>query len=426
MRSPSPRGLIQQKALSARRGARLGLLGMAMCYLFFLGLNLWVRGPLLDLGGDYRAYWASAEIARAKGFDKIYDLATQEQFQQRLLNRYHASAPGPDAVLPWFYPPAFVLPFLPFLLLDPFVGYLVWTVINLGVLLSYCRRLLSVADASQGRSILFKVVLSFPVFSTLFWGQVDIWLLVCVGEFMVWSQRGKNFLAGLWLGGLLIKPQLLPLLILGVLIGWRLKTLLGFSAAGFGIAAISIGLAGVGPMVDMARSMADELLSPGAQAVRVFAMTNWSAVAAHLALFVAPSLAWAVGLTGLVLTGAAAVYLWVLPTPAASPRRWAVVVLGTYAATVAVAWPSYGHNAAPMIAPLLYLWAKGWLPERIVNLWLLAPSVFFLGTAFTAGPGWANTLVGLLVFALDIFLLIWAVASLRRQDPWPSPQAAAG
>ena len=52
---------------------------------------------------------------------------------------------------------------------------------------------------------------------------MNIWLLVFVSEFLIANRRGREVRSGFWLGGLLLKPQTLILLLLGLLIARRFK-----------------------------------------------------------------------------------------------------------------------------------------------------------------------------------------------------------
>ena len=52
-----------------------------------------------------------------------------------------------------------------------------------------------------------------PVFLNFFFGQVNLWLLICAGEFFRAFLSAKPLKAGLFLGGWLLKPQLLILII---------------------------------------------------------------------------------------------------------------------------------------------------------------------------------------------------------------------
>ena len=76
------------------------------------------------------------------------------------------------------------------------------------------------------------LLISLPVFLNLFTGQVNVWLVVCVGEFMRASISGREFRSGLWLGGLLLKPQALLLLAAGLLMRRRARILAGTCSRG--------------------------------------------------------------------------------------------------------------------------------------------------------------------------------------------------
>lgn len=65
------------------------------------------------------------------------------------------------------------------------------------------------------------------------------------------------------------------------------------------------------------------------------------------------------------------------------------ILLGTIAATVILAWHAHVHMNIILIPPLIYLYACGGLPDKILNSWLLAP--------------FASAMIG--VFLISVFVL---------------------
>jgi len=117
--------------------------------------------------------------------------------------------------------PLFAVFFIPFKYLSKVnlqVSYWIWTSINLvaliGYLVFFLRKIFPQdKTAASPWKFLIPVLLSFPVFNNLINGQVEVFTLICAGEFVRNSLDKKPFLSGVWLGGLLIKPQLLILII---------------------------------------------------------------------------------------------------------------------------------------------------------------------------------------------------------------------
>ena len=90
------------------------------------------------------------------------------------------------------------------------------------------------------------IVISYPVFLNFFWGRINVWLAICVGEFMRMAIKGKPFVSGLWLAGLLMKnPQSLVLILPVLLLQRSWKKLVGFAAGTIAVLVISLGLSGI-------------------------------------------------------------------------------------------------------------------------------------------------------------------------------------
>jgi len=88
------------------------------------------------------------------------------------------------------------------------------------------------------------MLLYFPVFANFINGQVNVFLLVCTGEFLRNVMEDHPFTAGLWLGGLLLKPQVLILIVPVILILRYWKIFAGFFASSAVILLTSLALSG--------------------------------------------------------------------------------------------------------------------------------------------------------------------------------------
>jgi hypothetical protein len=417
-------------------GLNIILVALAALYLAFTVVYIQSSGLFDYIGADFRVFRASAEIAVTQGFGQVYDIApqgAQDTVQSRLYQEY---ATGPEranyAVIPLPYLPAYVLLFLPLLLLDPLSGFIIWTILNAAGLVLYLWRFRRALPAYQGRDLTLLLLLSYPAFLNLFFGQVNLLLLICLGEFYLALVRGREFASGLWLAGLLLKPQVLFLLLPGLLLRGRWRALAGCAAASLPILGLSLLLGGVQGMWDWAQLV---LLYPGGVATNVpELMMNWRALAFNLEALLPTAAAWGIGWAGLGLTALAALSLWLRRVEPSSPR-FAVVLLGTYAATCAVAWHAHVHMALPLLAVFLALEASRQLPRPALNAWAILPALVFFVTILVvpriapglAGPG-LLAVPGLTMLALNLFLLGWAVRTLWRREPaaaGPSGQASA-
>jgi hypothetical protein len=389
---------------------RLTLAALTLAYAVYVAQAVATRGLFEYVGIDYQTFRASGEIARTSGFAQIYDLAAQAQYQQPLRDQYSfgrwripfVQAPAP-------YLPVFVLPFLILPSFAPIPGLVFWTLLSAGILVIYLRQLLSAAGDEWRVSLPFELTLALPVFLTLLFGQINVWLLVFTGQFLLANARGRELRSGLWLGGLLLKPQTLILFLPGLLISRRFKVLAGWAISLLVILAISAALAGMQGLQNLVQLVR---LYPG-NLPTTFpdSMMNWRALTLNRALFLSSSVAWKLGMAGLAMSLVLGLALWLAPAPPAS-GRFALVVLGTWAATAGVAWHSHVHMALPMLAPLLYLALRQEVPRWLVHVWILGPSVLFLEEAFRVSPGQAHVLAGLAMLAVNSLVLGWVTRVL--------------
>jgi hypothetical protein len=377
------------------------------------------RGLFLFIGVDYRSFWTSALIAHTQGFVPVYnlDLGVQAQIQQQLVETF--AAPGREvrwATIPTPYLPVFVALFEPFLVLPPAPGWAVWTAINVAATYGYLIWFWRQMGGRRERSVLLAVCLSFPALETFQFGQVNSWLMIFMGEFLRHQLLGHEVRSGLWLSGLLLKPQTLMVIGPGLLIARRWRTLAGAVAGGVAILLASLAVAGVDGFLEDVRLVV--LYSGNVPSTVPRDMMNWRSLGFHLSDAGLPdAISWGIAILGLVVTYIAGLSLWVRQHDA-SGSRLVTIVLGSYAATCAVAWHSHTHMGLPMAIPLLYLAARSEVSYRTLAVWLVTPYLVFaiLRVIFDLGH------VG--VLAVNLYLLAWAIMKLRRIGATEAPVAA--
>ncbi len=347
-------------------------LGAFAIGVFYVLLTIWTvfHLPLLTIvGGDFRAFFASARIATTSGFAQVYDLVVQREAQQALMAPYTT---GEVETVPTPFLPIFIIPFSLFLPLGLFRGFILWTILNAGVLAIYLLRL---GGRGEGYLLPGLALVSFPVFLTLLLGQVNIWLLVCVGEFLYAWKRGKGFYSGFWLGGLLIKPQTLILLIPALFLKRRWNILAGFVTATLGVMLVSLALAGPEGLTAWGGLLTRYM--GNLPATDPAAMGNFRMLGGLLSLLIPPRCAW--GIAGGLSVAIALLALWVSLRRKGSEDESAFL-LPLLAATCAVAWHSHIHMAAILIPPLLRQVTTGQMSRSLFVVWtLLPPAVYFLG-----------------------------------------------
>jgi len=170
---------------------------------------------------------------------ELYDSSTQLAAQRE----FAADADIRRGPLPYIHPPFEALIFLPLTLLSYKAAFLVWNLINLGILLldvHLLRNWLPGLQILTGWQLLLIALAFFPIFANFHQGQDAILLLTLVILGMRSIDRGALLTAGCWLGCGVFKYHLvLPLLLM--LAVWKGRRL----AIGFLATAAAAGLASV-------------------------------------------------------------------------------------------------------------------------------------------------------------------------------------
>ena len=167
------------------------LIATACIYIFLF--DSWVVNDsfFVKYGRDYFAYWSVGTIADQKGYSEIYDLDTLRSVQTQKLLSLGVSEETYDyttRIFPVAYFSSFVIPFQILSRIDLVHGYWLWTILNLIVLIGYLvfftRKILPNSDAKMPvLKMLILTLLSYSVFNNFMIGQVEVFLLVCTGEF---------------------------------------------------------------------------------------------------------------------------------------------------------------------------------------------------------------------------------------------------
>jgi Glycosyltransferase family 87 len=392
----------------------LALMTIAIFYLAQIGLDLLVWKTMCgNLGGDYCAYWSAAKIANEQGYAEVYDLEKLGRIEQSI---YPSSLPF--GVRPIPYLPMFIIPFQVLSFLNPFSGYWLWFLFNVMACLSYLRYFIkqTIAQPIEKR-LLLMIMLSLPMFSNLYFGQINIWLMICVGEHLKAALSGKTFQAGTWLGLLWLKPQYLVLICLALLLQRHIKMLAGFATSSIFIIVISIlmlGMAGFQKLMTLWIGYTGEL-----SAVDPYLMMNWRMVAENTIPYIGRVAGWTIALIGIMATLVVTIRMWRQPIPTPS-SSYPVVFLGTMVATTALTWHSHIFSAIILFAPLAYLaQRKDGIPRSLLIVWvLIPPTTQFLAILLAViirESGLPNNLGNLLNFmyaggqlGANLGLLYWA------------------
>ncbi|TDA67285.1 MAG: DUF2029 domain-containing protein [Chloroflexi bacterium] len=337
-----------------------------------------------EYGEDYLAFWSAGKIADEKGYSEIYDLNNLRSIQIQELKALGFLVKIDDLSIPIVPAPYFSFFVPPFRLLsrvNPELGYWIWTIFNLTVLVGYLvfvlrKTLLGESSLSSSKKILWLMLLSFPVFSNLLEGQLNVFLLVCSGEFIRYVASKKPVLSGLWLGGLLLKPQLLILIIPIILIMRNWKLLMGFIISSGVILMTSLFLSGFTGMNELINLWTKS--SVGMAASAPVNMINWRMVGVNLNTLMNISAGWAMTGLGITLTILAVYFLIKCSPPYGSPL-WVMTILGVFSATLAITWHAHYAMALVLVPFLIYASSYKLLPEKIIFLWVVVTPVVMFG-----------------------------------------------
>lgn len=404
------------RSMSRHGWSRLGLFALALLYVAYFGINLLYLGTMNYIAIDYRANRASAEIALRHGFQLVYDLDYQDRYQRPLYESYVRNAAIQTyATVPMPYLPPFILLFVPLLAFDPLAGFAVFTAASLTALVLYLLRFWRALTPARRMPMLMALGLwiSLPSMTNAVFGQVNVWLTICVGEFIIWQVRGKKLLAGLWLGGLLLKPQSLTLLVLLVVLASEWRTLLGFLISA--IAALGGSLALAGPE-GLGRWAALLLTYPQSLPTTYpESMMNWRALGILLESILGTDGSRMLVLAGMILTTT-------LTLPLAKRLRQsrvedvALACLGALSGAIIVSWHSHIHMALPLIIPLAALFSRGLMSRKAITQWSLLPGAVLAGLGIVSGPGLAHIASGLTLFAFNLMFVFLGLASSRNRS----------
>jgi hypothetical protein len=232
----------------------------------------------------------------------------------------------------------------------------------------------------------------------------------------------KPFQAGLWLAGLLLKPQTLLLIGVALLLQRSVKVLAGFAMTFAALLGASFALVGYDGLQRLIRLWLG--FTSGLPTNDVEIMMNWRMVGLHLGNVFSPLLGWTVTGLGMVATFFVAVYIWRKPLIFAS-TDFVVPLLGLLAATGLFAWHSHIHTAMMLIPPLLYLIVQKEMSGKIFACWLFVPAAIYV-VAFLLVPliqvnilpvkvgELLDFLRGVGGFGVNILLLVWTIKKISK------------
>ena len=189
-------------------------------------------------GTDFPDRYAAARMVLEGYGHQLYDFRAQEQFQIRYAGRIGEY---------YIHPPFETLLFLPICLWSLQTGYVIWCVLNAGVL-AYTAVVFQrhVFKRFDWRVLLPLFFLFPPVLLSFLQGQDSLLLLLVMTLAVVELRRGRNFTAGCLLGCGLFKFHIVLTLVVLVASLRRKGFLRGFASVFVTLLLVSAGISGWG------------------------------------------------------------------------------------------------------------------------------------------------------------------------------------
>jgi hypothetical protein len=214
---------------------------LLLALLVLIAIYLAHRFPKMEKGTDFPEFYAAAKVVKAGLGHRLYDPLIQQQFQIQYTGRIGTY---------FNHPPFEVLFYLPFAAAPPQRAYVLWSLLNLGLLIAIARLLQHYAFTPVGWQVLLALFLVFaPVLLNLLQGQDSVLLLFFVAMSFVALTRGNEFLAGCLLACGLFKFHLILPLALILAVNRTKRFLLGFLLLAVVLILISVAICGPGFLV---------------------------------------------------------------------------------------------------------------------------------------------------------------------------------
>jgi hypothetical protein len=226
----------------SRRWRNLGIASGALAAAMFAGFDLfqWVAAYGSDhFHNDFTFYYAAARIGVTHGWQSIYDLNLQQAELDAIGSRIRIAE-----LARYISPPPVAWLALPFTLLPYAAAYVLWSVLLLAALAGTWY--LAAPGAGRLRLIHLVAALAWlPVIYGLQLGQPGLFVALGVAGSYALLRSNRQFLSGLALGVIVLKPQLGFLLPIALLAAGRFRAVAG-AAVSIGLLLIASGL-NVGP-----------------------------------------------------------------------------------------------------------------------------------------------------------------------------------
>ncbi len=380
---------------------------LGISYILFTFSQINNRGIFEYIGIDFRLWYSTGQIIKDYEIASVYDLSKQSTYQKVIYDEYAIyneaySIPFFPLRLP--YLPIFIIPFRLLTLFPILKAFIYWEIVNGLITFLYLLLWLRRLECCDNLLILFMVgYFSIYNFLNLIFSQVNLIILIAIGESIVAIKRNQGFLAGVWLSLCFIKPQcIFPLLPISMLIYKRYRFVMGFTFGGIVLIICSIMFGGFRSMYLMMNLYKDWPNYMGTSGM------TWKALSENLVQRgLSPNASNAIGL----LIVFAILLAWrriIQQTKLVNDYHSLGIVYGTNLVAQFICFP-YGniHNALPLLIIWYILIIKTHKNKFIfINFvtWSLFPALIFLVSTLIS-VGLAHDVLGLLVLFIHVYTL---------------------
>lgn len=295
---------------------------------------------------DFMSFWAAGKLTLAGDARAAFDIAVHNQVQ--------ASVVHFEGLMPFAYPPPFLLVVTPFALLPYAVAAIVWATLTYALYIITARRL---APSAGWTAAAFPPVLVNGIIAQngLLTGAIFISGMTVL--------KRRPFWAGLLLGCLVIKPHLGVLLPLALAAGGHWRAFLGAAASSAGLALLALLTFGFGTY----QAFFDQI--PLFSSIAAEGLVGWhkmASVYASLRLAGAgPAAAWS---AHILIAGIAAVGVALVWRSEAEIDAKAAMLA---AASVLISPYIYLYDTVLLVVPFLWIARRGEDGRVLAMLWCI-------------------------------------------------------
>lgn len=351
----------------------LGITAILAYYILRILAEVFFHNTFMVLGGDFLSFWSAGYLANTANYSAAYNL-------QNIGNVEFQFIPKPPDItnyhfipLPTIFLPIFLLPFQALALIPLLPSFIIWSSINffgyIGYLVWFCKKL----EINFSRRTILLMLLFWPTYLSLLWGQIGLFLLIPIGEFYRALISKKPFLAGAWLSLLLIKPQVLLLIVPFMLIFRQLKALTGFIIPALILIALSFWIAGWQGMSSWLQLL-HTVSTNGVTSIGAKGMLNWRMLGLNLNDITHSTIGNWITIFGTIIT----LILLIIIIKSRNNFYDARTHLAIFSATALVS-PHFHIHSAILITPFLLMLFEGKNKFRkIIELWVFIPPIVLM------------------------------------------------